>query len=484
VTGDADLTRALVHGDRDALGEIYDRYGDTVYELCRVILRDARAAEEATQDTFVTAATRASELRNGERLKAWLCAIARREAGHRAARRRRGPVVAEPALDVSVTDDSAGGLLASETFSLVRESVDELPERERAVLVLHIREGLNGADLSSAVGLPGPTATDALALAQTHLASAVRCIHLVRTGRDKCHELAAIARGKHMAMDTGMRKRVSRHAADCMICRPTWQSAPDAISVLGAAPLLGAPVALKQQIVRDPRLISRSTLLGGTRWTPDGFPPVRDADLRRRLVVAAAAAAVLLVVIGALVLDGRNDGDGPVSRLAVPHRVTTTVSTATTAPLLDAAVATTVPGGVTTTSLRRTTTTTRRTATTAARPGGGPGATTPPTSPATTAPSLTISASAQSTRLTCNTGTTGVTATTSGSQQPNGLFLHWADSSGSGGSKNMARSGGSSWTGTLGPFDHLGKWSWWVSTSLFSGGTRSATHSVDVVGPC
>src|SRR3989442_1265402 len=41
VVGDAQLAVAAAGGDRDALADIYDRYANTVYELCRVVLGDA-----------------------------------------------------------------------------------------------------------------------------------------------------------------------------------------------------------------------------------------------------------------------------------------------------------------------------------------------------------------------------------------------------------------------------------------------------------
>ena len=83
VVGDAELAVAAAAGDRAALGDIYDRYADTLYELCRVILRDPHEASDAVQDTFVIAATRIGGLRDPDRLKPWLCAIARHESFRR-----------------------------------------------------------------------------------------------------------------------------------------------------------------------------------------------------------------------------------------------------------------------------------------------------------------------------------------------------------------------------------------------------------------
>jgi RNA polymerase sigma-70 factor, ECF subfamily len=48
------VVNALQAGDDQALGEIYDRYGLTVYRLALKILRNVTDAEDLTQEVFVT----------------------------------------------------------------------------------------------------------------------------------------------------------------------------------------------------------------------------------------------------------------------------------------------------------------------------------------------------------------------------------------------------------------------------------------------
>jgi RNA polymerase sigma-70 factor, ECF subfamily len=48
------VVNALQAGDGQALGEIYDRYGLTVYRVALKILRNATDAEDLTQEVFVT----------------------------------------------------------------------------------------------------------------------------------------------------------------------------------------------------------------------------------------------------------------------------------------------------------------------------------------------------------------------------------------------------------------------------------------------
>ncbi len=473
---DSELAIAASSGDRGALADIYDRYGNTLYELCRVILGDAHEAADAMNDAFVIAATRLSGLRDPGRLKPWLCAIARHEAIRRSSKRARMRPSHDEVLDVPVTDDALAALRADDAFNLVWESAESLTERERAVLMLNVRQGLEGAELAAAAGLPGPATSVALTRAKAQLATAVRCTLLIRSGREACAELAAMAPRKHAMLDGLTRKRVARHAPTCAVCEPTWSRSPDALGVLASAPLLGAPIALRDKVLNDPRLISSVRSLGGRGWRRDGFPPAEEQP-RRRVIAALAAAVVLTLAAVGLVLAG--DNETPTIAAGRGDSPTTLAEDFEPWPSSGAVDETTTSGK------RVTTTTTKKSTTTTARPGAGATPTTAPPTTTTTAPSLTITAGARDASINCG-DTTTVTATTHGRtlQSREGLFLHWTEPGGSGGAKNMTQSG-SSWTAQLGPFTSPGTVTWWVSTAAIgSGGTRSSNHTIDVTRPC
>ncbi|HVT76965.1 MAG TPA: sigma-70 family RNA polymerase sigma factor [Acidimicrobiales bacterium] len=475
---DAELAIAAASGDRDAFADIYDRYADALYELCRAVLGDAHEASDALHDTFVIAATRLGGLRDPSRLKPWLCAIARHESMRRSSRRARNRPVTAEVLDVPVADDSARGLMADDAATLVWEAADALTDRERAVLVLNVRQGLEGAELAAAAGLPGPTVSVLLSRAKSQLATAVRCTLLIRHGRDACPELAQIVPRKHMALDGLIRKRVARHAPDCTICAPTWNSSPDALGLLAAAPLVGAPVALRHAVLNDPRLISFSTTLGGGGWQRDGFPPPEPVESRRRIVVGLAAAMVaVLVAVGMVLIARGGDDDKTVSAGAPRSHRTTTSDVEDFAPW-----PTDPPHASTTTTIPKTTTTTRpRATTTTHRAAVVPPVTTVPAPTTTTEPPLNISASSAARQLSCHSST-NVTATTSGRALRPGetLFLRWQDATGSGSTVSMHQSG-NSWTAELGPIDSPGTASWSVFTNESA---SSGTHTITVADDC
>ena len=77
--GDSEVVASIVAGDPEGLAEAYDRYADPLYKYCRSMLSDPADAADAVQDTFVIAASRLAGLREPERLRAWLYAVARNE---------------------------------------------------------------------------------------------------------------------------------------------------------------------------------------------------------------------------------------------------------------------------------------------------------------------------------------------------------------------------------------------------------------------
>jgi len=131
---DAELTRRILAGDREAAGVVYDRYAP----LVRAVLLDATGslpdADELLQEVFVRGLTQLARLRKPDRVGAWLVAIARRQG--KDFRRRAGR---QRQWFTAFTDHPAPGTLTAvgDTASLVRDAVRELPERERMAVHIH-----------------------------------------------------------------------------------------------------------------------------------------------------------------------------------------------------------------------------------------------------------------------------------------------------------------------------------------------------------
>lgn len=150
---DATLARAAAAGDRIAFAEIYDRYADRLHDFCVGMLRDREAAADCVQDVFVTAATKLVQLREPDRLRSWLYAIARSEALSRIRARKREHLSEDLPDMPSGEADMATLAARGELADLIREASNGLTDRDRVVLELAYRQGLDGPELAEALGV-------------------------------------------------------------------------------------------------------------------------------------------------------------------------------------------------------------------------------------------------------------------------------------------------------------------------------------------
>lgn len=156
---DSELVRAAAGGDREAFAGIYDRYADRLHDFCVGMLRDRDGAADCVQDVFCTAATGLAQLREPDKLRAWLYSIARNEALRRLRERRRETPYDE--LPDAMAHEPGPDTLAARTelADLIAEAAGGLSDRDRSVLELAYRHGLDGPELAEALGVIPATPT-------------------------------------------------------------------------------------------------------------------------------------------------------------------------------------------------------------------------------------------------------------------------------------------------------------------------------------
>jgi RNA polymerase sigma factor (sigma-70 family) len=143
------------------------RHGPLVLRACRARLRDAHAADDCFQATFLVLARRAAGLRLRRSLALWLFEVARRvsaQAAYAAARRRRHECAAAADEAVKARD----GLWPDEV-ALLHDEVRRLPRRMREAVVLCDLEGLTYQDAAERLGLSHATVRGRLARARGRL---------------------------------------------------------------------------------------------------------------------------------------------------------------------------------------------------------------------------------------------------------------------------------------------------------------------------
>src|SRR5262245_51433693 len=117
-----------------ALGILIERHGPMVLGLCRRILGDQDAAEDAFQATFLVLVRKADSLRDCRVLTKWIYGVALRVARKERARAARRRLVERRAAEVRPArpgEDAERG----ELITVIDEEVSMLPERYRVPLV-------------------------------------------------------------------------------------------------------------------------------------------------------------------------------------------------------------------------------------------------------------------------------------------------------------------------------------------------------------
>ena len=151
LTPDAVVLHQAAAGDSDAVRTLVDRHGPMVLRVCRHILGDADAAQDAFQAVFLTMIRRQWRLQRPERLAAWLFGVARRTAlkSKTATQRRRKRERRPATLTVS---DPLGELTAREMLAALDQEIERLPEPQRLPLLLCYWQGLTQDEIARRLG--------------------------------------------------------------------------------------------------------------------------------------------------------------------------------------------------------------------------------------------------------------------------------------------------------------------------------------------
>jgi RNA polymerase sigma factor (sigma-70 family) len=235
---DERLARRAAEGDAAAFESIYQRYHQDLYRFCLALVGRPEDAQDAVQNTMVKALRALPGETRRIKLKPWLYRIARNEAVEVLRRRRDNteltPEHALPYGEIAETAESR------ERLRQLLDDLGELPDRQRAMLVMRELGGLGFGEIGETFETSGSVARQTLyearlSLRQMEAGREMACDQVMRELSD--------ADGRVFR-----RREIRAHLRACPDCRAFRESIRRRRGELAAiAPLpLAASVGLLQ----------------------------------------------------------------------------------------------------------------------------------------------------------------------------------------------------------------------------------------------
>lgn len=167
------LVLAARDGSRAAWEELVERFTPLLWFVARRYRLSREDAADVVQMTWLRCIERLDQVRDPDRIAAWLITICRRESLailRRQARARSEPIDNDDAIPDPFPTDAADALIEQEERIILREMISRLPQRQRLVLLalLDSYEGANSGyrelarQLDLPIGSVGPTRQRAL----------------------------------------------------------------------------------------------------------------------------------------------------------------------------------------------------------------------------------------------------------------------------------------------------------------------------------
>ncbi|MFJ6670511.1 RNA polymerase sigma factor SigM [Actinosynnema sp. NPDC091369] len=181
-SSDADLITAHAAGDPHAFSELVRRHRDRMWAVALRTLRDPEEAADALQEAFISAFRAAASFRAESQVTTWLHRIVVNACLDRMRRRQTRPTVPLPEAGPGEPVAPRDAMAERETRLVVQAALNELPEEQRAPIVLVDVEGYSVAETAQLLGIAEGTVKSRCARGRAKLAKVLG--HLRNQGAD------------------------------------------------------------------------------------------------------------------------------------------------------------------------------------------------------------------------------------------------------------------------------------------------------------
>ncbi|NKQ53280.1 RNA polymerase sigma factor SigM [Amycolatopsis sp. K13G38] len=167
---DADLIAAHASGDPNAFSELVRRHRDRMWAVALRTLRDPEEAADALQDAFISAFRAAGNFRAESAVTTWLHRIVVNACLDRVRRKQARPTVPLPETGFNEPATPRDFMADRETRLVINDALDQLPEDQRAPIVLVDVEGYSVSETARMLGIAEGTVKSRCARGRAKLA--------------------------------------------------------------------------------------------------------------------------------------------------------------------------------------------------------------------------------------------------------------------------------------------------------------------------
>jgi DNA-directed RNA polymerase specialized sigma24 family protein len=311
-TGDDQMAEALRNAGRHVSAHLYESYAARLFDYCVGILGDEVAAVIAVQDSLVAVDAQIGTLPDPDRLRVSLYSVARRHclttlSLHRVKPSGSSGTTARSEFAAEQAGTAAAAATGGDTLPVAVAALAWLADRDREVLNLAFRHGIEGADLAVVLGVSPRRARAILSDAGSRFQK-LAAVAALRADPAACEVLEIIA-AKWDSVPPRLiqerRERLTRHVESCPRCAGQRGDQAFGPEMLVAVPLAAPPLTLRLRMTRTAVALGSYHHRGtGRTGAPGGSDiPARPRERRRvpRVMVVSSLGLAIGVVPGALV---------------------------------------------------------------------------------------------------------------------------------------------------------------------------------------
>jgi RNA polymerase sigma factor (sigma-70 family) len=209
---DAELVTAARSGDTRAFADLYREHVDSVRRVAYHLVGDSDATADAVQDTFARALQHLDDLREPDRFRPWLLAIARHAATDQLRARKRLTFLDETHDEMLAADEPGPESVAEvrELADRVQGCVDGLSLRDAAAVTMVTQLGFAPAQVADALGVTQGAAKVIVHRARRRLRNALALELMVKQPGLACEEFQKLLEDDPLS--------ASKHIGSCVAC--------------------------------------------------------------------------------------------------------------------------------------------------------------------------------------------------------------------------------------------------------------------------